>query len=67
MMKVLPPRHCAGTPHVPPVHINDMASQVQRDTRCRLFADDSLLYQVIDSTLDQVQLQQDLKNLEKWP
>ena len=31
-----------------------------------LFADDSLLYRVIDSTLDQVQLQQDLKNLEKW-
>ena len=43
-----------------------MPSQVQRDTRCRLFADDSLLYRVIDSTLDQVHLQQDLKNLEKW-
>ena len=48
------------------LYINDMPSQVQRDTRCRLFADDSLLYRVIDSTLDQVQLQQDLKNLEKW-
>ena len=47
------------------LYINDMPSQVQRDTRCRLFADDSLLYRVIDSTLDQVQLQQDLKNLEK--
>ena len=48
------------------LYINDMPSQVQRDTRCRLFADDSLLYRVIDLTLDQVQLQQDLKNLEKW-
>ena len=48
------------------LYINDMPSQVQRDTRCRLLADDSLLYRVIDSTLDQVQLQQDLKNLEKW-
>ena len=48
------------------LYINDMPSQVQRDTHCRLFADDSLLYRVIDSTLDQVQLQQDLKNLEKW-
>ena len=48
------------------LYINDMPSQVQRGTLCRLFADDSLLYRVIDSTLDQVQLQQDLKNLEKW-
>ena len=48
------------------LYINDMPSQVQRYTRCRLFADDSLLYRVMDSTLDQVQLQQDLKNLEKW-
>ena len=32
------------------LYINDMPSQVQRDTRCRLFADDSLLYRVIDST-----------------
>ena len=46
--------------------INDMPSQVHRGTRCRLFADDSLLCRVIDSTLDQVQLQQDLKILAKW-
>ena len=48
------------------LYINDMPFQVQRDIRCRLFADDSLLYRVMDSTLYQVQLQQDLKNLEKW-
>ena len=32
------------------LYINDMPSQVKRCTRCRLFADDSLLYRVIDST-----------------
>ena len=48
------------------LYTNDMLSLVHRDTRCRLFEDDSLLYRVIDSTLDHVQLHQDLNNLEKW-
>ena len=30
------------------------------------FADDTLLYRVIDTIADQVQFQQDLKNLEQW-
>ena len=39
---------------------------VHPDTRCRLFADDCLLYRVVDSINDQLQLQQDLKKLEDW-
>ncbi len=48
------------------LYINDMPSQVHAGTRCRLFADDSLVYRVIDSIDDQVLLQEDLRNLEKW-
>ena len=48
------------------LYINDMPGHVHTGTRCRLFADDTLLYRVIDTIADQVQFQQDLKNLEQW-
>ena len=31
------------------LHINDLPDMVHPDTRCRLFADDCLLYRVMDS------------------
>jgi hypothetical protein len=43
-----------------------MPAHVHPDTRCRLFADDSLLYRVVDTLADQIQLQEDLRKLEKW-
>ncbi len=46
------------------LYINDLPSQVHQDTRCRLFADDCLVYHAIHSEKDQVILQQDLRNLE---
>ena len=48
------------------LHINDLPSVVHPDTRCRLFADDCLLYRPINSIEDQLTLQKDLKNLEIW-
>ena len=48
------------------LHINDLPSVVHPDTRCRLFADDCLLYRAIDSISDQLQLQADLRALEQW-
>ena len=48
------------------LYINDLPSHVHADTHCRLFADDCLLYRVADSISDQVQLQRDLRNLERW-
>ena len=33
---------------------------------CRLFADDTLLYRLVETVADQSQLQQDLGNLEQW-
>ena len=48
------------------LYINDMPAIVHADTRCRLFADDSLLYRVVNSITDQIQLQEDLRKLEKW-
>ena len=41
------------------LYINDLPSRVNIDTRCRLFADDCLLYRIIDGLEDQVQLQSD--------
>jgi len=43
-----------------------LPSRVNIDTRCRLFADDCLLYRIIDGLEDQVQLQSDLRELEQW-
>jgi len=34
------------------LYINDMPEHVHTGTRCRLFADDTLLYRVIDTTAD---------------
>ena len=48
------------------LYINDLPSRVNIDTRCRLFADDCLLYRIIDGLEDQVQLQSDLRELEQW-
>ena len=48
------------------LYINDLPSHVHADTCCRLFADVCLLCQVTDSISDQVQLQRDLRNLERW-
>ena len=49
------------------LYINDLPSPscVNIDTRCRLFADDCLLYRIIDGLKDQVQLQSDLRELEQ--
>ena len=48
------------------LHLNDLPSVLDPGTVCRLFADDCLLYRNIRSIADQLQLQQDLLNLEKW-
>ena len=48
------------------LYIKDLPPHVNADTRCRLFADDCLLYRVADYISDQVQLQRDLRNLERW-
>ena len=47
------------------LHINDMPSVLDTSTSCRLFADDCLVYRVINSIQDQIQLQRDLKRLEE--
>ena len=44
--------------------INDLPDIVK--SNARLFADDCLLYRVINTKTDQLQLQEDLANLEKW-
>ena len=46
------------------LHINDLPGNVQ--SQVRLFADDCLLYRVIDTAADQHLLQQDLQRLEQW-
>jgi len=48
------------------LYINDLPSRVNIDTRCRLFADDCLLYRIIDGLEDQVRLHSDLRELEQW-
>ena len=48
------------------LHINDLPAAVSPGTECRLFADDCLLYRCITCRLDQIKLQEDLANLEKW-
>ena len=46
--------------------INDLPLVLDPSTKCRLFADDCLVYREINNTLDQVKLQEDLNALEKW-
>ena len=48
------------------IYINDMTSQVSSGTCICLFADDYLVYREINSTQDQVVLQQDLLRLQAW-
>ena len=48
------------------LHLNDLPTVVDPGTSVRLFADDALIYRVINSLEDQVALQQDLRNLEHW-
>jgi len=45
-------------------HINDLPSVVQ--SKCRLFADDCLLYREITSQDDSIALQEDLTHLVQW-
>ena len=46
--------------------INDLPSVLDPATRCRLFADDCLVYRDIRTIEDQIQLQRDLYALETW-
>ena len=48
------------------IYINDMPQVVSEDTMIRLFADDCLAYRMIRSVQDQIALQDDLENLQKW-
>ena len=45
-------------------YINDLPECI--DSKSRLFADDTIVYRTIDSPDDCVQLQEDLRALEKW-
>ena len=47
-------------------YINDLPDCVSAGSRVRLFADDSVIYRVINSTEDAVKLQQDLDSLQHW-
>jgi len=48
------------------LYINDMPNHVHSKTHCHLFADDTLLYRVVETISDQIQLQQDLRRLKEW-
>ena len=48
------------------LYINDLPSVLQPSTKCRLFADDYLVYHEIRSPEDQVSLQKDLDALDQW-
>ena len=48
------------------MYINDLPSVLQPSTKCRLFADDCLVYREIRSPEDQVSLQKYLDALEQW-
>ena len=48
------------------IHINDLPEVIDPRTKCRLFADDCLLYRSIETSQDQVELQNDLAKLETW-
>ena len=43
-----------------------MPSVLDTNTPCQLFADDCLVYRVINSIQDQIHLQRDLKRLDEW-
>ena len=46
------------------IYINDIAENI--NSNIRLFADDCVVYQQIDSPQDHVILQEDLNNLFDW-
>ena len=46
------------------LYINDIANDI--DSPLRMFADDCLLYRIINSREDTIQLQQDLNKLSEW-
>lgn len=46
------------------VYINNMPTKV--DLKCRLFADDSLIYRLIKTEEVTIALQQDLNKLQQW-
>ena len=46
------------------LYINDMSEVVS--SNIRLFADDALIYNLIESDSDCIQLQNDLNQIEKW-
>ena len=48
------------------LYINDMPQVVSEGTSTRLFADDCLIYRSIHSIEDQISLQKDLHQLQKW-
>ena len=48
------------------IYINDIADQIHKGTTIRLFADDCLLYRVIQSTDDTAILQPDLNSVVNW-
>ena len=48
------------------VYINDISKNLTPGTKIRLFADDSLLYRTIRSTIDSQILQKDLNTLQHW-
>ena len=48
------------------VYINDISKGLSKDTKIRLFADDSLLYRTIKNPSDTAILQKDLDTLQLW-
>ena len=46
------------------LHVNDMPSVIDTKTTLRLFADDALIYKVIESIQDQEMFQKDLDRLQ---
>ena len=48
------------------IYINDISMGLSKNTKLRLFGDDSLLYRIINSPSDTVALQKDLNTLQLW-
>ena len=46
--------------------INDLPSVLDPSTRCRLFADDCLVYREVNTQEDQIILLRDLYSLQRW-
>ena len=48
------------------VYINDISKGLSKGTKIRLFADDALLYRIIEKPSDTATLQKDLNTLQLW-